>query len=101
CQSGPEVRSKLGGFTYGAELVPWWYNSYTFNGLLQFYPQSGVNTPAMLPMYWEGMGKAKVAGGVYFNPLLNCPDATQPCVYKPRLSTGCDTGNGSSGNLFA
>jgi len=96
CPSGGVVRSTLGGFDYGSPLVPWVNASYTFNGLLQFLPMAAVNTPGMLPMYWEGMGKAQVAGGITWNPLLNCPDAAQPCVYH----ANCAAGNGGTGNLF-
>jgi prepilin-type N-terminal cleavage/methylation domain-containing protein/prepilin-type processing-associated H-X9-DG protein len=101
CPSGPVVKSGLGGFTYNTPLTPWVNNSYTFNGLLQFYPQAGINQPANVPLYWEGMGKAQVAGGVYFNPLLYCADKTQPCVYQP-FDPNCQSSatNGAVGNLF-
>lgn len=101
CPSGPEVRSTLGGFTYNTPLVPWVNNSYTFNGLLQFYPQAGINQPASVPLYWEGMGKAQVAGGVYNNPLLICPAQNQSCVYQAYTPNCQSSGvNGATGNLF-
>lgn len=101
CPSGSVVRSDLGGFTYNTPRKPWENNSYTFNGLLQAYSEAGINTPAQLPLYWEGMGKAQVAGGVYMNPLLICNDVTAPCVYVPKAGTLCAPGNGGTGNLFA
>src|SRR5215831_4161841 len=64
CPSGNPYRSTLSAFDYANPVVPWVDDSYSFNGLLQFYPQAGVNTPAGLPLIWEGNGKTRFAGGV-------------------------------------
>lgn len=97
CPSGPETR--LGIPDYNTPNVPWNNVSYTFNGLLSAYSQAGVNTPASLPLIWEGRGKASVAGFALTNPNLICNTATEPCIYKARGSA-CATGNGGTSAMF-
>lgn len=100
CPSGSVQTSSLSGFTYSTPLTKPENGSYTYNGHLQFYPQAGVRTPAMLPLYWEGMGKAQLKGGICQNPLMNCPNPAANCMYIPYKS-GCSSSvNGETGGVF-
>jgi prepilin-type N-terminal cleavage/methylation domain-containing protein/prepilin-type processing-associated H-X9-DG protein len=74
--------------------------SITYNGLLSSYALGGVNTPATLPLLWEGRGKANVRGFALTNPNLICSDGTKPCVYVPRNNNACSGGNGGQSGLF-
>ncbi len=96
CPSGPEVRLAVSDYT--APVVPWAGDTTTYNGLLSSYNQAGVSTPANLPMFWEGRGKATVAGFSLSNPALICSTAgfTSTCKYIPCGGTG----NGSSSAMF-
>lgn len=69
--------------------------TYTYNGLLNTFPLAEVNSPAEVIMLFEGWGKVARRGAMTSMPVLVCPDATQPCVYKQRSNPGA-TGNGAS-----
>ena len=72
--------------------------SYTYNGLLMAYPQAGVNVPAQLPMVTESLGAGHFFGYTLSNPVLRCPQATNPaCTYT---SGGSQTINGQSSAGF-
>ena len=72
--------------------------SYTYNGLLHTLPLSQIAAPASVILMNESRGAIQYKGFATSNPQLTCADATQPCVYKPRLYSAatCDTGNGST-----
>ena len=72
--------------------------SLTYNGLLSSYSLAGINTPATLPLLWEGRGKAQIKGFALSNPNLICNDGTKACVYVG----GCANKslNGGSGAMF-
>jgi len=74
--------------------------SYTFNGLLMSYSNSGIAAPANLPVLWNGIGKAKMKGGSLANPTLICTTANTACSYIPAGATACATGNGSQSTMF-
>jgi prepilin-type N-terminal cleavage/methylation domain-containing protein len=81
---------------------------YTFNGLLNTYPQAGVAQSASVIMFWSGMVKNQLTGYAVASPVMPCqsPQFTNgvasPCVYQPcvRGANGfcasCGTGNGAS-----
>jgi len=97
CPSGPEVRLAISD--YNTPVVPWANSSYTMNGLLMQLSQAGVQSPSMLPMIWEGRGKAAVAGFALSNPALICTDNATPCIYKG-WNGGCQAGNGGTSTMF-
>ena len=96
CPSAPEFRVGLARFTYSNMLARPEKTSYTINGLLQAYPQAGINAPADLPLIWEGRGKSAALGGNLQNPLLSCADGTQPCVYNTSCSGSTNGGTGGA-----
>lgn len=55
--------------------------SYTFNGFLHTYPDSGVVSPSGTIMLWEGLGKIQTFGAGRSTPNLNCSLVSQPCIY--------------------
>lgn len=74
--------------------------AYTYNGLLQGYGASGVNSPSRLPLLWTGRGKANAIGATLANPQLICSNANQPCTYVPS-ATGCSAAtNGATTAMF-
>jgi prepilin-type N-terminal cleavage/methylation domain-containing protein/prepilin-type processing-associated H-X9-DG protein len=92
---------------YAKPVRPWANTSYTFNGLLHTYPEAGIATPAQLPLMWEGNGKVRIQGFGTTNPALDCPDPSQPCIYKPGTPIAgstwartCQSGNGGKGLMF-
>lgn len=58
---------------------------YTFNGLLNTYPQAGIVQSANVVTFWSGMLKNQLTGYAVANPVLNCAAqvAPAPCVYIP------------------
>ena len=62
--------------------------SYTYNGILHTYNQSGVASPSDLPVMWEGGGKTAILGFAISNPNLACDSSqgwdvnTMPCMYR-------------------
>ena len=68
--------------------------TYTYNGMLQSYPQAGVVYSAQLPLIQEGDGKSYGAGWTVPNPFLICNGAnTTPCIYKPANNGVCGDAN--------
>ena len=96
CPSTTEVRTTIARFTYSSPLKAPIATSYTFNGLLSSYPQAGVSQVATVPLIWEGRGKGAMLGGNLQNPLLNCPDPAQPCVYNTSCSSSVNGGTGGA-----
>ena len=74
--------------------------SYTFNGDLQSYPSGNILAPSSVILLWSGMLKNAVKGVSWANPILNCSDASKPCVYVPQGSSGCGTGNGVTDSMI-
>ena len=68
------------------------------NGLLNAYKLADITNKALVPMVWEGRGRAKLLGGVIQNPFLYCDDGTQPCTFNTSCSR---TTNGGTGSAFA
>lgn len=68
--------------------------NYTYNGLLNGFPASGVNKAANLTVFWNGSGKANFRGIGNANPEMYCNDITTPCVYQPKVSTCSSAING-------
>jgi len=62
--------------------------SYTYNGLLNGFQYGGVASPSQLIVYWNGRGRAALAGYGHANPYMFCSDVTQPCQYRP-AAVGC------------
>jgi prepilin-type N-terminal cleavage/methylation domain-containing protein len=82
-------------------VVPWAKVSYSYNGLLMGFNEAGIVNPAMLPLHWEGRGKAQVEGFSLTNPALICDDGSDlNCRYKARSPSGCASGNGSTSAMF-
>ena len=81
--------------------------TYTFNGELQSSSQAVVLSPSAVPVIWPGMLKNAITGYATASPVLNCPDATSPCVYQPLTypngpngASVCATGNGSTSSTL-
>lgn len=68
-----------GGQHFGTPYV----NGMAMNGLLQFYPMSGVNEPSRLTMLWYGWGKINREGFGFSQPVLNCVGGTGDCRFNP------------------
>ncbi|MCH8274250.1 MAG: hypothetical protein IH851_05620 [Armatimonadetes bacterium] len=56
--------------------------SYTYNGFLHMFPNSGIVEPAQLPVLWEGHGKTQIIGFGLHNPALRCTTLDEPCIYR-------------------
>jgi prepilin-type N-terminal cleavage/methylation domain-containing protein len=75
--------------------------SYTFNGLLAGSGASAVTSPARMPIFWNGRGKAAVIGGTVSNPVLICDQPfPTPCVYIPAASGCSAANNGQQSAMF-
>jgi len=74
--------------------------TYTFNGLLQSFPSTSIQSPTTVPVWWPGMGAALMPGFTLPQPLLNCGTPNAGCSYVPPSATACATGNGSTGGMF-
>lgn len=59
-------------------------NSMAYNGLLQGYSTTAVESVSKLTMWWHGWGRTADKGVAYINPRLNCRSSTPgPCVFNP------------------
>lgn len=74
--------------------------SYTYNGDLSRYSQSGIIAPASVILVWPGAVKNAYNGYVHSNPVLNCPDPNSACTYVPGSAT-CGSANGDTDLLVA
>jgi len=104
CPSGPET-DIVSAAEYASATAKWANSSYTFNGLLNQYPQAGITAVTDVPLAWEGRGKAAAKGFSLSNPTLICDSGNgSDCIYKPRTAPypagACQTGNGSTGTMF-
>ena len=76
--------------------------SYTFNAQLNTAPESLVKQASLLPLVYEGNGKAGLNGYYFAKDFLNCPDAMQPCVFKSTSPENTCTGeNGDASRALA
>jgi prepilin-type N-terminal cleavage/methylation domain-containing protein/prepilin-type processing-associated H-X9-DG protein len=60
--------------------------SLTFNGLLHALSSNTPTNPAIVPLFWSGMGKSALEGRSYSNPVLACGGTaadTPGCVFSP------------------
>jgi prepilin-type N-terminal cleavage/methylation domain-containing protein/prepilin-type processing-associated H-X9-DG protein len=92
------------GWSVGQRKEPY-YSSYSYNGILQSYPQAGVIAPTEVILFSEMQGKYGYKGVALANPRLNC-SGTADCVYIPRDTAAgtCSTtigGRSSSGTYVA
>jgi len=70
--------------------------SYTYNGLLNGMQYGAVASPSQLIVYWNGRGRAALAGYGHANPYMFCSDVAQPCQYRPAAAgCGSSTFNGA------
>jgi len=74
--------------------------TYTYNGLLQGYNASGIQSPVTVPVWWDGFGSTASDGWGLAQPQLVCGTPLTACTYIPRGTAGCATGNGGSGNMY-
>jgi len=95
CPSGSQ-EIRLAGWGYANPKQRWASMSYSYNGLLNSYPEAGVKNPAGLIMVYEPQGKTYVEGLAWTNPRLTCNNAAEPCVYACSANTPA-TANGARG----
>ncbi len=58
--------------------------SYTYNGYLHSYPLALVlNSPAQVPVIWEGLGRQHLIGFALVNPYLRCDRTDKRCEFTP------------------
>jgi prepilin-type N-terminal cleavage/methylation domain-containing protein/prepilin-type processing-associated H-X9-DG protein len=85
------------GWNYASPRKPWANLTYAYNGLLQSYPQAGVNQSANVILFYEGFAKGYFAGLINASPMLECNNGNQPCVYQACVSDG--SLNGAKSNF--
>ncbi len=79
CPAGKDVLRPVGAEYNTPRLKPG-YVSYTMNGNLHRFNDSGIVNSGEFPVLWEGHGKARILGFAISNPVLNC--TTVPtCIY--------------------
>jgi prepilin-type processing-associated H-X9-DG protein len=101
CPNHQAVRVQSARFTYDTPLARPIGVSYAMNGLLNAYKLADITNKALVPMVWEGRGRAKLLGGVIQNPFLHCDDGTQPCTFNTSCSRSTNGGTGSAFGLDA
>jgi len=94
CPSG--IKTDITTTEYSTEVATPQLVGLSYNGLLSSYNEAGVNTPATLPLMWEGRGKSNQVGFALSNPALICSNPGGTCVYIPCGGSG----NGSSSAMF-
>jgi len=78
-----------------AAIAPLHSVSYTMNGLLNNYAASGIAAPSNIPLFYEGLGRAKIHGYAYTNPFLLCENDEAPCTYVPPAAGCSEDANGT------
>lgn len=75
---------------------------YAMNGLLNSYSATAVAAPSSLILFSQSRGARNTMGYAYASPILDCPNANQPCVYVPSSPTcNANSQNGAwSGMLW-
>ena len=66
---------------YPVALKPWKSLSWSMNGLLSSYSQTGIDSVSNLPLVWPMFGKGAFEGVAIANPALNC-NGTGPCQFN-------------------
>lgn len=56
---------------------------YSFNGLLNAYSATSVNSPSTVPLLWSGFGKLNFEGRLLTSPNLNCSATGGDCKFNP------------------
>jgi prepilin-type N-terminal cleavage/methylation domain-containing protein len=74
--------------------------TYGYNGFLHSYNHTAIARVAQLPLFTESNGNRVGIGVGFANPALSCATAYEPCYYRPRTSSGCQTGNGNRGSMY-
>jgi prepilin-type N-terminal cleavage/methylation domain-containing protein/prepilin-type processing-associated H-X9-DG protein len=101
--------SNLGGLDaeYASAVKKPAASSYTYNGMIHQAPQSIMELPTDVIMFWEGRGKQAVNGFTFTQPQLNCTNGNPSCVYQPipRNATGgfvgpCPTAAGGTSSWY-
>ena len=75
----------VGGITYTNPIKAPKDNSLAYNGLIQGYSTTAVESVSKLTMWWHGWGRAADKGIAYINPRLNCRGTTphEACMFNP------------------
>lgn len=73
--------------------------NYQFNGTLNAWSATAVNSPSQLIMYSQSRGDMNIRGFATSNPYLRCPTANGPCVFVPSSPT-CNGANGTWSEMF-
>jgi hypothetical protein len=79
CPAGEEVLRPVGNEYEEPRQRPG-VVSYTYNGNLHAFSDSGIVNPGDFPIIWESHGKARIRGFAISNPVLNCENVPN-CVY--------------------
>ena len=74
--------------------------TYAYNGYLHGYNGTAISAVANLPLFTEANGNRVGVGVGFANPALTCATPGGGCFYIPATSTGCATGNGSTGAMY-
>jgi len=75
--------------------------TYTYNGLMQSYNSTAMQSPATVPVIWAGWGGSFLGNGWGMaQPNLYCPQAGLPCSYQPCTGTNSGTTNGTGGYFY-
>ncbi len=69
--------------------------AYAYNGLLNSYSTTAVNSPANLILYSQD-GLRKTPGAWFANPIMGCETQGQACVYQPGTPSCSTTANGTT-----
>ncbi|MHB8636243.1 MAG: prepilin-type N-terminal cleavage/methylation domain-containing protein [Fimbriimonadaceae bacterium] len=78
--------------------------TYNFNGLLQSFNTTAIQSPATVPVWTSGFGANAALGWGLEDPILFCPNNGGACSYQPASIVNgnavCQNGNGSTGGQF-
>lgn len=72
--------------------------NYAFNGLLNEYSATAINSPSQLRMISQTRGNRNIKGAAYSNPHLVC-NSTGPCRFVPSTPT-CNGSNGTWSEMY-
>jgi prepilin-type N-terminal cleavage/methylation domain-containing protein len=74
--------------------------TYGYNGLLNSYSSTAVNSPANLPLLTGLNGAASVLGWGFANPALTCAVPNTGCIYIPWSATCSSATNGATSAVY-
>lgn len=74
--------------------------TYGYNGLLNSYSSTAVNSPANLPLLTGLNGAASVLGWGFANPALTCAVPNTGCIYIPWSATCSAATNGATSAVY-